>query len=187
MLLILIVLATSCSQWRIKNEIESFCQETVSLPADLEMVCESTVLSDSLELALTDPIKLILYFSADRCTSCVIRGLEDYEKVFKLKVEGLFSPIIMFSPQDDDREYKGLITNLKFQSLPYPIFIDKHNKFPQLNAKLPEDSRYHTFLLDKNNRVVLVGNPLASDKMWSLFNSTLDNMLSHDGMYVPEK
>ncbi len=46
---------------------------------------------------------------------------------------------------------------------------------------------FHTLLLDKDNRVVLVGNPLASDAMWTLFKSTLDNMLAHDGVYVPEK
>jgi len=41
-------------------------------------------------------------------------------------------------------------------------------------------------LLDRNNRIVLIGNPLNGDAMWELFKSTLENMLAHDGEYVPE-
>ena len=187
LLLCLVAFVASCSQWRMKNEIESFSKESICLPADLEIVQDGVVLPDSLSQTLTDPIKLILYFAADRCTSCVIGRLHDYEKIFRLRMENQFSPTIIFSPKDEPREYKALIADLKFQSLPYPIYIDKHSEFQQLNPKFPEDTRYHTFLLDKNNRVVLVGNPLASDAMWSLFKSTLDNMLAHGGVYVPEK
>lgn len=187
LLLCLVIFVASCSQWRIKSEIESFSKESIRLPTDLEIVQDGVVLPDSLKQTMTNPIKLVLFFSADRCTSCVIGRLGDYEKIFSLRAENQFSPIIIFSPKEDPREYKTLITDLKIQSLPYPIYIDKHNKFQQENPKLPEDTRYHTFLLDKNNHVVLVGNPLASDAMWSLFKSTLDNMLAHDGVYVPEK
>ena len=187
LLLNFVILIASCSQWRIKNEIESFSKEAIRLPTDLEIVQDGVVLPDSLKQTLTNPVKLILYFSANRCTSCVIKGLRDYDKIFALKVENQFSPLIIFSPRDRAQEYKALITDLKLQSLPYPIYIDKHDEFQQLNTKLPEDTRYHIFLLDKDNHIVLVGNPLASNAMWSLFKSTLDNMLAHDGVYVPEK
>ncbi len=184
-LLLVVFNTTSCTQWRIKKQLESFCKETIYIPSEFDIL-QDGVLLDSLQQPLTDKIKFILYFSADRCTSCTIGKLSDYEKIVKLKIKGLFSPIIIFSPKEDAWEYKTLITDLKVQSLPYPIYIDRHNKFQQQNPKLPEDTRYHTFLLDKNNRVVLVGNPLASDAMWTLFKSTLDNMLAHDGVYVPE-
>ena len=48
------------------------------------------------------------------------------------------------------------------------------------------DPRFQSFLLDRNNRIVLIGNPLNGDAMWELFKSTLENMLAHDGEYVPE-
>lgn len=46
---------------------------------------------------------------------------------------------------------------------------------------------YAILLLDRNNRVVLVGNPLINDAMRALFKATLDNMLAHDGVYVPDE
>lgn len=42
--------------------------------------------------------------------------------------------------------------------------------------------------MDKNDEIVLVGDPVASDAMWNLFKATLDNnMLAHDGVYVPDE
>ena len=64
-------------------------------------------------------------------------------------------------------------------------YIDKKNEFCSINSNILK-SNYSTFLVDKNNRVVLVGNPLSSDAMWSLFRKTLDNMLANDGLYVPQ-
>lgn len=87
----------------------------------------------------------------------------------------------------DSLRIKDVIKLLKFSQVPYPVYIDEAEQFTQLNSFLPEDTRYHTFLLDRNDCIVLVGNPLGSDAMWALFRSTLDNMLAHDGLYVPEE
>ena len=85
-----------------------------------------------------------------------------------------------------ERGYRSLISELQFSEPPYPVYVDKENLFQTSNPSIPDDSRYHTFLLDRNNRVVLVGNPLASNAMRSLFRKTLDNMLANDGLYIPE-
>ena len=50
-----------------------------------------------------------------------------------------------------------------------------------------DNAIYHCFLMDKNDEIVLVGDPVASDAMWNLFKATLDNMLAHDGVYVPDE
>ena len=85
-----------------------------------------------------------------------------------------------------NNQYYSSTSNLQSHGIDFPVVIDKYNDFRSINHSIPADSRYHTFLLDRNNRVVLVGNPLASDAMWSLFRKTLDNMLANDGLYIPE-
>lgn len=42
------------------------------------------------------------------------------------------------------------------------------------NLGIPKDSKFHTFLLNKQNKIVYVGNPLASDKAWALFTEILE-------------
>lgn len=76
--------------------------------------------------------------------------------------------------------------SLKEHAFPFPVFIDRTNEFIRRNDPILADTRFQSFLLDRNNRIVLIGNPLNGDAMWNLFESTLENMLAHDGEYVPE-
>ena len=50
------------------------------------------------------------------------------------------------------------------------------------NPNLPSESMYHTFMLDENNRVILVGNPMLNkqieDMMLSIVDEKLGNNLS---------
>ena len=41
----------------------------------------------------------------------------------------------------------------------YPVCIDEKDSFNLLN-KFPKDNRFQTFLLDKNKKVVAIGNPI---------------------------
>lgn len=40
------------------------------------------------------------------------------------------------------------------------------------------------FLLDKNNKIVLVGDPLSNHGIMSLFEAMIDNMIEHKGEYI---
>lgn len=182
----LLVMTASCSQWRMKRQLEAFGKETILLPQDLVVVQEG-VLTDSIDPGSLRPVKLVLYFSPERCTSCLTGRLEEYERLFELSETTPYSPMLLFSPGTEERAYKTLLTDLRIREMAFPVYIDPKNEFRPLNPRLPEDIRFHVFLLDKHNRVVLVGNPLGSDAMWNLFKSTLDNMLAHDGVFVPEK
>lgn len=128
--------------------------------------------------------KLVIYYSRKGCNDCNISHIHDFQKLFELKTASEFSIFIIVSPKD---LYDSSIAQIKHQRHPFAVYIDKHDEFISLNHVMPDDSTYHSFLVDKNNKVVLVGNPLSSEAMWNLFLATLDNMLAHDGIYVPEK
>ena len=54
----------------------------------------------------------------------------------------------------------------------YPIFYDYKNKIGKLND-FPKAPRFQTFLLNKNNKVILLGNPIGSHRMWELYKKVL--------------
>ena len=84
--------------------------------------------------------------------------------------------------------YKEVIMQIQHQKHPFCVFIDKNGYFNKYNNKLSNlDSRYHSLLLDRNNRIVLVGDPTSSSTMWNLFKRTLDNMIANNGIYIPDK
>ena len=76
-----------------------------------------------------------------------------------------FLPIIVFSPSPT--QYEKLVLALCDNRFSYPIYIDRSNSIRRNNPFLKYHHRYQGFLLDKNDKIVLVGNPIGSDAMWS--------------------
>jgi hypothetical protein len=50
----------------------------------------------------------------------------------------------------------------------YPVFIDKKNGINQLN-NFPQQQEYQCFLLDKNNKILFLGNPSINPNIWELY------------------
>lgn len=66
---------------------------------------------------------------------------------------------------------------MKNNSLDYPVLLDTLGEFEKLNPHLPKNKALHTFLLDENNNVILVGNPLHNKKIEEMFNKIVEEKL----------
>ena len=58
----------------------------------------------------------------------------------------------------------------------YPLILDFTNQYLKEND-LTKWSRYKTFLLDKNNKVLLVGNPTYNKKLMKLYKQEINKRL----------
>ena len=58
-----------------------------------------------------------------------------------------------------------------------PILLDTLGEFEKLNPHLPKNRALHTFLLDENNNVILVGNPLRNKKIEEMFYQIVEEKL----------
>jgi hypothetical protein len=54
----------------------------------------------------------------------------------------------------------------------YPVFIDESSAINRLNS-FPSKAEHQRFLLDKANRVLLVGNPTLNPKIWELYKEVI--------------
>jgi len=59
----------------------------------------------------------------------------------------------------------------------YPVLIDTLGEFEKLNVHLPKDRAFHTFLLDENNNVILVGDPLYNKMIRKMFYKIVEEKL----------
>ena len=66
---------------------------------------------------------------------------------------------------------------LKSMMLSYPIYMDTTGVFRRTNPQLPSNPMFHTFLLDENNEVLAVGNPLENEKIDRMFWRTVKEKL----------
>ncbi len=75
-----------------------------------------------------------------------------------------------------------------YANVPCDIFyIDRDKLFYDKHEWLLHNPQFRTFVLDKDDNVVMVGNPVTNKQINSLFISTINNMLAHDGIYVPDE
>ena len=90
-----------------------------------------------------------------------------------------FEVMFIFSPTKSQSKliYRSLATN-KF---PHVVWFDTNNKFRVHNGFIPKDTRFHTFLLNKQNEIVFVGDPLYNNELNNLFKKVLYNLMLNEG------
>jgi hypothetical protein len=86
------------------------------------------------------------------------------------------------------KQLEEVIKTLRIAQFDYPLFLDERQAFPAANPHIPADNRFHTFLLDKNGKVVLVGDPVNNPPLWEFYKTTITTLIDNGGtMPVVEK
>ena len=121
---------------------------------------------------LSDNYKILLYVDSVGCTSCRLnlyqwkRLINESDSIFTGKPEFVF----FFQPKKrDEKELQIIFRNNGFS---HPVFIDKENEIMKLN-NFPSNREYQCFLLDKENKVILIGNPSIVSGIWILYKRAI--------------
>lgn len=116
--------------------------------------------------------KIIMYVDSVGCTEC---KLQLYKwKDFITEVDSLTNgavPILFFFYPKDLREISFL---LKRDSINIPVCIDKQNRMNRINH-FPSHQMYQCFLVNKENKVICIGNPVHNRKIRDIYLSTISN------------
>ena len=110
--------------------------------------------------------KVLSYVDTIGCTSCKIqlpnwkKLISEFDSVFQGKVDFLF----YLHP----KSRKEIVYLLKRDNFIFPVCIDDHDSLNILNH-FPQDDMFHTFLLDKGNHIVAIGNPVRNPRIKELF------------------
>ena len=100
----------------------------------------------------------------------------------------LFKMVIYNDSLECQLEYDGAMVDLMRLNYPYALYVDIDGSFEKANPGLPDDKRFHSFLLDRDGHPVFIGNPAASEQLWMLFKEVLANLEANGGVYVePEE
>lgn len=132
--------------------------------------------------------KMVIYYDSISCTPCAISHLWEWNEIVKTseQSDGKFATQFIFFPQIEYRD--SLVQPVKKLPLDWPIVFDSLGEFRKQNISFPIDSRFHTFLLDKNGKVVLVGDPVNNPKLWELYKTTITQLIENDDvMPIAEK
>ncbi len=157
----------------VESQMDSLMAQEISLPrkAQTTFAGKDTVIQDYFDSEL----KMVVYSDSLSCNSCALKGLYawgdlvEYAKGFDGKLKFYF----IFNPPHNE----NIRIPLRNALLPYPMLLDSEGEFSSINPHLPANRALHTFLLDKDNNVVLVGSPLNNPKIGTMFKDIVEKEL----------
>lgn len=142
----------------------------IAIPANVTF---KTLGRDTLCYDLLDkPFKILTYIDSTGCTSCQF-GLHAWRGIIQLCRQQQLDVGFIFVVHSGD--FRHFDADVLLYSFDYPIVYDYHDDFDKLNHFSP--APYRTFLLDKENKVQLIGSPIGNPQVWDLYLETIKTNL----------
>lgn len=169
--LALILGTTACqnnSRANIARTVEQWQGRTVQMPEGAVFTVQAR---DTVAMDMYAPAhKVLVYVDSTGCTSCRLQ-LHEWKK-FIAEVDSATGgrvPFLFFLSPKSVKEARFITRRDDFT---YPICVDMQNGLDSLNH-FPKEEMFHTFLLDGENRVAVIGNPIHNRAVRELYMKTL--------------
>ena len=169
-ILILLPIFFSCKneQKEKENHIAQLVNEwqgkEIKFPDNLIFTC---YLTDTTDFQIPQSeYKVLVYVDSIGCTSCKLQ-LHKWKELIEYTdsvTQGKIPFLFFFHPKD----YKEIRYLLKRDGFDRPTCIDMDDRLNKLN-KFPADMTFQTFLLDKDNKVAILGNPVHNIAVKELY------------------
>lgn len=123
-----------------------------------------TVLAhDTVNFPIQGDYRIFTYVDSVGCLSCKLQ-LNRWKILMEDTEFSDVNFLFFFSPE----KVRDIVSTLRAEDFVHPVCIDRDNRLNRLNH-FPSDERFQTFLLDKDNRVLAVGNPIHNPKIKELY------------------
>lgn len=170
------------SKLTVKKVIRRYYGKQVDFNWPMQYVYEDTLL-DSIDAFEFSSIKVVVYVSRQLCVPCFSNYLSaTKEYTHKLKSDSVQYICVMYP-----RPIEEIHDAMDSLELPQTLVIyDKEDQYLKKNSLEKYTDMFRTFLLDKNDRVVLVGDPLRSTKLQKLYTEKIQELIDNGGE-LPKK
>ena len=166
-LLFVIIIFSTCkesSQEHITQLVEEWQGKEVRFP---ENPVFTRQLGDTVNFRIPEAeYKVLVYVDSVGCTSCKLQLPKWKEFIAYVdSVSGGQVPFLFFFQSKDNKELRYILKRDNFR---LPVCVDSQNEFGKLN-RFPSELMFQTFLLDKDNRVKVIGNPIHNLSVKELY------------------
>ena len=164
--LFLLVIIFGCTESNIKKLYSKWVGKVITIQTECVFSNNSTNRVDHKAAS----IKIVNYIDSIGCTRCKSQLPLWVNLIEQLRALGVEKVVVLqfIHPKTTfDANYFLSKENYKF-----PVCVDTNDAFNRIN-QLPNDERFHCFLLDENNRVILIGNPVQNPKIRDLYIRTI--------------
>ena len=151
------------------NEKKTVYQDKIEFPPDVTAFMSG----DSVyEESVSPEMKIVIYADSSGCTGCKLEL--DMWKFYMESISQKYNDRVLFMYYLQPRDKDELLFILENEEFNYPVYIDMGNQFGKLNSLHADE----VFLLDKDNHILLAGNPLATTKRKKEYEEVIQKYLN---------
>ena len=118
---------------------------------------------DTVTFPLDADYKILTYVDSMGCISCKLQ-LNRWKAFMAEEEVADVRFLFFFSPE----KRRDIVSTLKANAFTHPVCIDESKKLDRLNH-FPTEFGGQTFLLDKDNRILAIGNPIHNPRVKDLY------------------
>ena len=151
---------------KLEEALRTFQETAITLPDNLLPVhCDEEISPD--RSLLNRKLKMVIYVNQEGCQDCKLHGLLPLTYMFMLENRHYENfGLVMILNTSDMESTDATLAELRFR---HTVFYDLDGSFEFLNPHLPPNEMFHTFLLNEENKIILVGNPVNNAKLKKLY------------------
>lgn len=121
---------------------------------------------DTVQVATNAEHKILVYVDSIGCTSCKLQ-LHKWKEWIS-EVDSVTNGAVQFLFYLTPKNLKEARYITRRDDFTHPLCIDLNNEIGRMNH-FPKEDMFHTFLLDADNRVKVIGNPIHNKAVHSLY------------------
>lgn len=125
---------------------------------------------DTVRFPIESNYKILIYVDSTGCTSCRLQ-LQKWKELIK-EIDSLTNKPIQFLFYLSPKSVRDARYITRRDDFTYPLCIDVNNKIDSMNH-FPKEEMFHSFLLDQNNKMKVIGNPIHNKSIRSLYIETI--------------
>lgn len=121
---------------------------------------------DTVDYQIQETWKILTYIDSTGCTGCKL-NISEWQKIMDTVDSFSLRPVqflFFLSPKNGMEIYQ----KLRVAHFDYPICVDIEDSLNNLN-NFPQIEAFQTFLLDRDNKIIAIGNPVNNNKIKELY------------------
>ena len=135
-----------------------------------------TVQGDTVDYNWQDAeYKIVTFVDSAGCTECRLKLPMWHETFETLQADADIALLMIIADKDTDDIY-GILSRQEF---PLPVCVDTKNMMDSLN-KFPYADDFRTFLVDSENRIIAIGNPVTNKGILKFYRQQMGCTDSND-------
>jgi hypothetical protein len=171
-IVLLVIILISCNRNNNKQFIKERMGSYLSLPEIKKLLYKDSLYKNNIPLDKT-ALKITTFIWGD-CHVC-IKDLKKWEKFYNFAKNNKEVQINFYLYATDIKLFRNTLYPDEIHK--FPLIIDQNFQYMEQNNLPQNNKNFQTFLLDSNNKVILIGNPTTNKKLKELYLEEINNRL----------